>query len=69
MWWVRSGSEARRLMREERGSEARGGLEVERAAEMRLTASLRWLESHKRGITVLIWFTSSSVRAAAAVVV
>lgn len=61
---MRSGSEASRLMREETGREARGGLAVDRAAEMSLTASLRWSESHRRGITALIWFTSSSVRAA-----
>lgn len=72
MGWVRSGSEEKRLMRDERGSEEREGLAVERAAEMRSVASLRWFASHRRGIMVLIWLTSSSVREApvsAAVVV
>lgn len=56
-------------MREERASESRGGLAVERAAEMRSAASFRWFESHRRRITALIWFTSSSVRAGLVVAV
>lgn len=64
MGWVRSGSRARALMNRERESEVRGGFAVDRAAEMRIVASLRWFEAHRRGIMSLIWFTSSSVRAA-----
>lgn len=64
MGWVRSGSRASRFTRVESGSELRGGFAVERAAEMRLMASLRWFEEHRRGMTSLICLTSSSVRAA-----
>lgn len=63
---VRSGCRARVAMNEERESEVRGGLGVERAAEMRFVASLRWFAAQRRGIMALIWFTSSAVRDAAA---
>lgn len=48
-------------MKMERESDSKDGF-VRKAVVMRLAASLRWFEEHKRGISRFICVSSSSVR-------